>query len=98
HPRLDSFPTLRSSDLVEEAFHYGFIAHRLANHKKRFSLAETAADWARQKHCPALQVSLLMDLAESEASLRNTIAADTVLRSARRSEEHTLNSSHQIIS
>lgn len=70
-------------DLLEEAFRYGFIAHRLAGHGKPFTLAKPAADWARQKGCTVLQASLLLDLAESEAGLRNPGGAEGHLKVAR---------------
>ncbi len=70
-------------DLLEEAFRCCCIARRLAGDDKPFMLARPAADWARQKGCPALQVSLLLNLAESDAGLRNTASADGHLKIAR---------------
>jgi CHAT domain-containing protein len=69
-------------DVLEEAFRYGFIAHRLAGHGKPFTPAKPAADWAR-KRSPILQVSLLLNLAESDAALRNPASADANLKIAR---------------
>jgi tetratricopeptide (TPR) repeat protein len=70
-------------DILEEAFRYGFIAHRLAGHGKPFTPAKPAAEWAQKKDCPALQASLLLNAAESDAALRNPTGADGHLRTAR---------------
>jgi CHAT domain-containing protein len=81
------------SDLIEEAFRYGVIAHRLANHQRPFSLAEPMATWAGQRKPKLLhlQTSLLLDAAEGHAGLRHpggdprqTAAADNLLVQARR--------------
>jgi tetratricopeptide (TPR) repeat protein len=72
--------TCGTPDVLEEAFRYGFIAHRLAGHGKPFLPAQAAADWAVKQRNPSLTVlhaSLLLDLAESNAALRNPAGADS---------------------
>jgi CHAT domain-containing protein len=70
-------------DILEEAFRYGFMAHRLSNARRPFAKAVPAAKWAQRQGWKYLTASLLLNTTESAASLRDTAAAASAMKAAK---------------
>jgi CHAT domain-containing protein len=70
-------------DVMEEAFHEGFVTHQVAGRQGAYSPLVAAAAWAKNKKMRRLSVSLLTDLAENLAEMGDLNAATQALGQAK---------------
>ncbi|HEY1784275.1 MAG TPA: tetratricopeptide repeat protein, partial [Pirellulales bacterium] len=69
--------------LAEEAFRWGQITHLMTNRKGVYPPLSPALAWSRTRGSPSLHASLAILLADNQAELGETSAANTVLSEAR---------------
>jgi len=69
--------------VLEEAFRYGSVVHAMSRPKNVFAALEPAAVWATKKGGRELQASLLIQAAESAASIGQTKQAAGLLNQAK---------------
>jgi tetratricopeptide (TPR) repeat protein len=69
--------------VMEEAFRYGSIVHAMSRPKNVFAALEPAAAWATKRGARELQTSLLIQAAESAASIGQTKQAVALLTQAK---------------